>query len=74
VTAYLVRQIDGLQMTSIVRSFDAHVPIVVLSAVPIQSAALACGATAFATKPDVWDVLTTALQPLCITAGCSVAA
>ena len=60
-TAYLVPQIDGLQLISIVRSFNAHVPICMFSAVPIQATALARGATAFFSKSAVWSQLGDAL-------------
>lgn len=56
-TAYLMPQIDGLQLISIIRSFDAHVPICMTSSVPVQSVALARGATAFCSKAVLWSQL-----------------
>lgn len=49
-TAYLMPQIDGLQLISIIRAFNAHVPICMTSSVPLQTVALARGATAFFSK------------------------
>lgn len=57
VTAYLVPAIDGLQLISIVRAFNAHVPICMTSSVPIRAAALARGATAFVSKAALWSQL-----------------
>src|SRR5688572_26600735 len=57
VTAYLVPAIDGLQLISIVRAFNAHVPICMTSSVPIRAAALARGATAFCSKAGLWTHL-----------------
>lgn len=57
VTAYLIPAMDGLQFISIVRAFNAHVPIFMASHVPIQAAALARGATAFCSKAGLWTHL-----------------
>lgn len=57
VTAYLVSPMDGLQLISIVRAFDAHVPICMTSSVPIEAAALSRGATAFVPKAALWTEL-----------------
>lgn len=57
VTAYLVPPMDGLQFISIVRAFNAHVPICMTSSVPIQAAALSRGATAFVPKAALWTEL-----------------
>jgi CheY-like chemotaxis protein len=46
-TAYLMPQIDGLQVISIIRAFNAHVPICMTSNIPMQTVALARGATGF---------------------------
>lgn len=56
-TAYLMPQIDGLQLISIVRSFNPCLPILMASGVPIQAPALARGATAFVTKSALWTQL-----------------
>jgi CheY-like chemotaxis protein len=64
VTAYLVPAIDGLQLISIVRAFNAHVPICMTSRVPIQDAALARGATAFVSKARLWSQLGSLLRKL----------
>jgi DNA-binding response OmpR family regulator len=63
-TAYLVPQIDGLRFISIVRSFNAEVPIIMLSNVPVQAAALARGATAFLSKGALWTHLETRVREL----------
>jgi CheY-like chemotaxis protein len=57
VTAYLIPAMDGLQFISIVRAFNAHVPICMTSHVPIQAVALARGATAFCAKARLWTHL-----------------
>ena len=64
VTAYLVPAIDGLQLISIVRAFNAHVPICMTSSVPIQAAALARGATTFISKAALWSQLGSMLAEL----------
>jgi CheY-like chemotaxis protein len=56
-TAYLVPAIDGLQLISAVRAFDAHLPIVMISNVPVGAIALARGATGFFSKRSVWTEL-----------------
>jgi DNA-binding NtrC family response regulator len=53
-TAYLMPQIDGLQLISIARGLHPRVPIVMTSGVPICAAALARGATAFFAKGSIW--------------------
>jgi CheY-like chemotaxis protein len=63
-TAYLVPAIDGLQLISIVRAFNAHVPICMTSRVPIQAAALARGATSFLSKGNLWSHLGSLLAKL----------
>ena len=60
-TAYLVAPIDGLQIISIIRGFNAHVPICMVSSVPMQAAALARGATAFLAKARLWSQLDSVL-------------
>lgn len=63
-TAYLVPQIDGLQFISLVRAFNARVPILMLSRVPVQAAALARGATAFLAKAKLWSHLGETIRTL----------
>ena len=57
VTAYLIPAMDGLQFISLVRAFNSRVPICMTSHVPIQTAALARGATAFCSKAGLWTHL-----------------
>lgn len=64
-TAYLVPQIDGLQFITMVRSFNAQVPILMLSSVPVKAAALARGATAFLAKRAVWSQLAESVRDVC---------
>lgn len=63
-TAYLMPQIDGLQLITLIRTFNAHVPIYMASAVPIGAPALARGATAFFAKGALWFQLRAALEKL----------
>lgn len=63
-TAYLLPQIDGLQFISTVRSMNAHVPILMLSGVPIKAAALARGATGFVAKGALWTHLAAIVRQL----------
>ena len=63
-TAYLVPQIDGLQFISLVRSWNAAVPILMLSHVPVRAAALARGASAFLAKSALWTQLEAMLGAL----------
>lgn len=53
-TAYLMAAVDGLQFISIVRGFDVHVPICMMSSVPMKASALARGATEFFPKSELW--------------------
>lgn len=64
VTAYLMPQIDGLQLISTLHALNARVPIFMASSVPIKAAALARGATAFFTKGALWSQLGDALAKL----------
>lgn len=63
-TAYLVPYMDGLQFISLVRSFNAHIPILMMSSVPIEACALARGATAFLAKSRLWTQLSSILRTL----------
>jgi CheY-like chemotaxis protein len=63
-TAYLVAPLDGLQLISIIRGFNPHVPIGLMSGVPLEATALARGATAFLPKPRPWSQLETLLAEL----------
>lgn len=63
-TAYLVPQIDGLQLISLVRRLNARVPILMLSRVPIEAAALARGASAFLAKSALWTQLGAVIREL----------
>jgi CheY-like chemotaxis protein len=56
-TAYLMAAVDGLQLISIVRSFDVRVPICMMSSVPMKASALARGATEFFAKAELWTRL-----------------
>lgn len=60
-TGYLIAPVDGLQVISIIRRFNAHVPIYMMSNVPLQATALARGATAFFAKSGLWSQLGTVL-------------
>jgi CheY-like chemotaxis protein len=61
-TAYLVPQLDGLQFITAVRMFDPQVPIMMVSHVPVQAAALARGATQFCAKRALWAGLGMAVR------------
>lgn len=63
-TAYLMPQIDGLQLISILRALHLHVPIYMASHVPIQAVALARGATEFFAKGSLWARLEAAVATL----------
>lgn len=67
-TAYLMPEIDGLQLIAIIRTFNEHVPIYMASGVPIGATALARGATGFFAKATFGshfdEVLTTARKAL----------
>jgi CheY-like chemotaxis protein len=56
-TAYLMPQVDGLQLISILRGFDSQVPIFMTSEVPVEDAAIARGANGFIPKPMLWSEL-----------------
>lgn len=56
-TAYLMPQIDGLQLISIIRSFNTHLPIWMTSSVPVETTALARGADGFLPKAALWAQL-----------------
>lgn len=64
-TGYLMPQIDGLQVISTIRSFNAHVPICMASSVPMQAVALARGATTFVSKSRLWTQLGDLVAGLC---------
>lgn len=64
-TAYLMPQIDGLQLVSAVRAVDPEVPICIMSAVPIREVGLARGATAFVSKANALAFLDQGLRQLC---------
>lgn len=64
VTGYLLRQIDGLHFISSVRAFDTEVPIIMISDVPVEVAALSRGATAFVDTSEWWSNLDYELQAL----------
>ncbi len=57
VTSYLLPQIDGLHLIQSVRAFDADVPIIMISDVPVEVAALSHGATAFLDTDAWWTKL-----------------
>jgi CheY-like chemotaxis protein len=63
-TAYLMPQIDGLQLISIIRAFDARVPICMTSTVPMHAVAVARGATEFVSKSRLWTQLGTIVAKL----------
>jgi CheY-like chemotaxis protein len=63
-TAYLMPQIDGLQLIGILRGFDAQVPIFMISEVPLGDAAIARGANAFLPKTQLWAELDTVVSEL----------
>jgi DNA-binding response OmpR family regulator len=57
VTDYLLPQIDGLHFIQSVRRFDPEVPIILMSDVPVEVAALSHGATAFLGTEAWWTEL-----------------
>src|SRR3954471_15376792 len=63
-TAYLLPQIDGLHFISSVRAFDASVPIVMISDVPVEEEARSRGATAFFSTDSWWIKLEEHIAPL----------
>lgn len=63
-TGYLMPQIDGLQLISIIRALHLHVPIYMASHVPIRAVALARGATEFFAKGSLWARLESAVATL----------
>ena len=63
-TAYLMPQIDGLRLISIIRSFNSQVPIYMTSGVPMRATAVARGATGFFEKARLWPQLSVALAKL----------
>lgn len=64
VTSYLLPQIDGLHFISSVRAFDASVPIVMISDVPVEVAARSRGATAFVGTEAWWAGLEQHVRPV----------
>lgn len=61
VTAYLMPQIDGLQLISMIRSFNPHVTLYMSSAVPMRDAALGRGANGFCSRAAVWSLFEAAI-------------
>lgn len=74
VTGYLLRQIDGLHFISSVRAFNAEVPIVMISDVPVEVAALSRGATAFVDTHSWWSCLDSEVRSLAPATGAMAAA
>lgn len=72
-TAYLLAAMDGLQLISIVRRFDARVPICMMSRVPMKATALARGATAFFSKSELWPQIEAFIAKLSLPDAVSVA-
>lgn len=57
ITGYLMPQIDGLHLVASIRSFDRTVPLILVSDLPAEAAALRRGATAFLEKAALWSRL-----------------
>jgi len=63
-TAYLMPQIDGLQLISLIRAFDPEVQIFMASVVPVESTALARGANGYIAKGALRSQLAAVLASL----------
>lgn len=64
VTSYLLPQIDGLHLIRSVRAFDPEVPIIMISDVPVEVAALSHGASAFIDTDAWWTHLDAEIRAL----------
>lgn len=63
-TDFRMPEMDGLQLTSHLRSMENQVPIIVMSGNPIEAQALSAGADAFLRKSDIPAKLSEVLHSL----------
>ena len=63
-TDFRMPEMDGLELTSHLRSMENQVPVIVMSGNPIEAQALAAGADAFLAKNDIPAKLGEALVSL----------